>query len=449
MEVVFTEANFKAEAKSCTREAHHSPGSVMQLGYQFDEDGQRDEIYFRRRQFKNVIIDPQAEIYDGVVRRCRYMGVKWQLSKEEATALGMDWNSISSKENLSLGSEDAEQQANVYHIWDKESGVVVWVPEHGNDFAVDPKPWPWKLKGFPFQILKFTEDTDQQFSKPPVLEALPIQEELNAQREEITANTTNKRTFTIYDPTVIDEEKMTAISRRGKGANIPIEGLLGMPQDPVRRIGEGGLDTEFYNHYQRNRSELTEVLGTSQNEALQSTKSTASEAQIIDKNAGASSSGKIDIQTDFLDACAETAIEIMKQTYTTERVTQVTGRDNAKYWVKWVGSELLKNISISVETGSTEKEDSSMNRQISLNMLETMKGVPGIDVAKLAVDVLRDHGRKNAETYRIDMMPPQPTVDGMNGQAVGPNPNEVPTGVGPTTGMNPADSLAGQMNPMV
>lgn len=451
MEVEFKAANFKAEAKACTREAHHSPASIMQIGYQYNDQTGQDEIYFRRRPFKDFIIDPCAEIYEGVVRRCRYMGLKWQLTRDEAEAIGLTWSAISREENLSRqGDDDYDSKADVYQIWDKQSGVVVWVPANGKEYAKEPQPWPWELDGFPFEILKFTEDTDQQFSKPLTLAALPIQEELSMQREEISAQTTFSRPFTVYDPSVVDEDKMTAISRRGKGANIPINGLLGMPNSPIRREADGGLTQEYYAHYERNRAELVEVLGTSQNEALRTTKATAAESQIVDQNAGNATSAKIDIQADFLNNCARKALRIMRQMYDTEKVTQITGRDNSKYWIKWIGAQILSSVDIEVETGSTEREDSMYNRQIALNMLEVMKGVPGIDVAKLGVDVLREHGRRNADTYRIDIMQPQPQIQGMAGTGVGPKPGEVDAqaGAGVTTGANAMQGINNQMNPM-
>lgn len=438
MEVEISSTDFKAEAKACTREAHHSPASVMQVGYEFDADTGKDGVYFRRRQFKNFIVDPCAEIYDGVIRRCRFMGIKWDLRKAEAEALELSWEALSySDKNLSGGDDPDAQKACVYHIWDRESGVVVWVPEHGVSYAKDPQEWPWNIKGFPFVILKFAEDTDCQFSKPPILEALGIQEELEVQREEIAAATTFSRPFTMYDPKIVDEEKMTQISRRGKGANIPVDGLIGMPNPPIRREASDGLSQEYYQHYERNRTELVEILGASANEALRTTKSTAAEANIVDKNAGNSTSAKIDILSDFMNRCVKLAVDIMKDAYDIERVTQVTGRDNSKYWVKWVGNQILRHIDIDIETGSTEREDSAYNRQISLNMLEIMKGVPGIDVTKLATEVLREHGKRNTDQYLMQQMGmPQP------GMAAG-------VGAGATQGMNPGQSVQQQMNPMV
>lgn len=441
MEVEMAATDFKAEAKACAREAHHAPASIMQVGYEFNVDSGKDMIYFRRRPFKSFIVDPCAEIYDGVIRRCRYMGLKWELTKAEAESLDLSWEALTySDKNYSGGDDPEAQKACVYHIWDRQSGVVVWVPEFGMAYAKDPQPWPWKIKGFPFVILKFVEDTDCQFSKPLILEAIGMQEELEIQREEIAASTTFARPFTIYDPKIIDEEKMTQISRRGKGANIPVEGLIGMPNPPIRRESTDGLTQEYYKHYERNRSELVEILGTSANEALRTTKTTAAESEIVDRNAGNATSAKIDILTDFMNRCMQLAVDIMKDAYDTERVTQVVGRDNTKYWVKWIGNQILKDISISVESGSTEREDSAYNRQISLNMLDVMKGIPGMDIVKLATEVLKEHGKRNADQYRLDGMAgmmPQPQMAGRM------------AGDGATTGMNPGQSVQQQMNPMV
>jgi hypothetical protein len=265
---------------------------------------------------------------------------------------------------------------------------------------------------------------------------LPVQEELEIQREEITANVTNSRPITLYDPSVMSEEKVDAMKRRGKYSFVPINGLSGMPSEPMRRIGDHQLPAEFYSHYERNRQELVEILGTSQNEALRTTKSTAAEAEIVDRNSGNSTSAKIDIQTDFLNAVVSKSLQIMKQTYTTERVTEVIGRNQEKFWVRWVGSQILQDIEIRVETGSTEREDSVYNRQLSLNMLEVLKGIPGIDVTKLAVDVLRDHGKKNADQYQLA---PQPQMM-MGAEGAG-------AGAGVTTG-NPATGIGNQVNPL-
>jgi hypothetical protein len=57
---------------------------------------------------------------------------------------------------------------------------------------------------------------------------------------------------------------------------------------------------------------------------------------------------------------------------------------------------------------------------------------------KLATEVLKEHGKRNADQYRLD---------GMVQANVIPQPQM--TGAGATHGMNPGQSVQQQMNPMV
>jgi len=428
MNHVFKESSLKSDIKSCIREAQIRPASIIQIGYQFNEDQGLDDIYFRHRNFYDFIIDPNAKIYDGVVRRCRYMGVRWTVTEKEAINMGLDWDTLKEKENLVAGDD---VQGIVYQIWDKQENVIVWCPEKGGVLAKEPRPWPWKIDGFPFEILKLTEDVDKQFSRSIVQEAIPIQQEMNIQRKMIIENTTGRRPVTFYDPNMLDDTEMNAYINRAGNNFVPVQGLMGMPNDPIRTMNDSDLDPEFYSHYEQNKREMDEILGTSANEQMQTSDTTAKQAEIVDKYASVNSSAKTDIITDWIDRACRKAVQIMQQTYTTERVTQITGDDGAKYWVTWQGSEVLDEVSLSIEVGSTERQNSELKKQVSLNMLETMKGIPGIDVVKLAIDVLKDNGRRNAEQYRIQDQGMQPQA-GDGGGSVDPN-----------------ASLSGQMSPMV
>lgn len=434
MNHVIEESGFKSDVKSCIREAQHRPASIIQVGYQFSEAEGKDDIYFRRRSFYDFIIDPNAMIYDGVVRRCRYMGVKWQVSQKEAKAMGLDWQALNDKENL---TPDSDPKGNVYQIWDKETNQVVWCPESGSMLAKEPQEWPWQIDGFPFEILKFTEDVDKQFSKSIVQEALPMQEELNIQRKLITDNTTASRPVTLYDPDIMDNTDIDNYKKRGGDSYLAVQGLAGMPNPPMRTINESSLDAEFYAQYNRNKKEMDDILGTSANEQLQTQNTTAKQAEIVDKYASSNQSAKVDIVTDFLNRITRKAVQIMKQTYTTERVTQVTGADGAKHWVSWVGTEILDEVDISVEVGSTNREDSETKKQVALNMLETMANIPGIDITKLAINVLKDNGIPNAEQYKLEQQPMQPQQQPM------------PSAGGSGNATNVQQSLGQQMSPMV
>jgi len=440
MDQIFMESGFKSEAKACTLEAHHRPASVMQVGYQYDEENKIDDVYFRWRSIKRLIIDPAAEVYNGVVRKCRFIGVEWSLRKDEAQQMGLDWESMRDRDGSDRDVDgDDDQTRNVFQVWSQSRNELCWISENAPRFAKDPEPWPWEIDGYPFEILKFTEDTDRQFSRPVILEAEGVQLELNEMRETMERVIVNARPVTLFDSDVIPESDVAELCGRRKYGWKGVSGLSGM-KTPIEVVNEEKLTPEFFQHYERNEAEMDQMLGTSANEQLGFTGKTAREVEEVSKNAGTLTSGKTDTLSDFLNRITRKAVQIMRQTYDEERVTQITTRDGARYWVKWKGSEVLSEVDLRVEVGSTQSEDDDTKRQVALNLFTTLSGVPGISVKQLANDILREFGKKDTEQYWEQMGPPAP-VPGQDTAAMPQPPQDQP--------MDVQSSLAGQMSPMV
>jgi hypothetical protein len=447
MDHIFMETQFKAEAKACTLEAHHRPGSVMQVGYEYDPDNKVDDIYFRWRSFKRIIIDPRAEIYNGTLRKCRFVGVRWSMSKAEAEGMGLDWTAMRDRDSQGDVKEskedDDDEIREVFQVWSQDTGTMGWISENAPRFAKAPEPWPWEIDGYPFAILKFTEDTDAQFSKPLIVEAEGIQREMNEQRETMERYIVCNRKVVLYDSEMIDDAAVSALCGRRKDGWKGIEGLSSRASPPVQVFNDEKLEQGFFDHYDRNEAEMDAVLGTSANENLAFTGKTAREVDEVSKNAGTMQSGKSDIQADFLNEIVRKAVQIMRQTYTEERVNQITTRDGARFWVKWKGSEILSEVDLRVEVGSTMTEDDETKKQVALNLFDKLQMVAGISVRRLTNDLLREFGKKNVEQYWDQGMGAVP------GQVPGQlPPPQAPGGPQPEA-MDPAASIAGQMSPAV
>ncbi len=447
MDHVFMETQFKSEAKACTLEAHHRPASVMQVGYQYDPDNKVDDVYFRWRSFRRLIIDPDAEIYNGTLRKCRFIGIRWSMRKSEAQAMGLDWDAMRDRDATDSDIEqpkdsDDEPKRDVFQMWSQDTGTMCWISENAPRFAKAPEPWPWQIDGYPFAILKFTEDTDQQFSRPLILEAEGIQAEMNEQRETMQRYIVANRKVVLFDSEVLSEADISALCGRRRDGWKGIEGLSTRASPPLQTFNEEKLDSEFYMHYDRNEAEMDAILGTSANENLMFTGKTAREVEEVSRNAGTMQSGKSDIQADFLNEITRKAVQIMRQTYTEERVTQITTRNGARFWVKWKGSEILSEVDLRVEVGSTMTEDDETKKQVALNLFDKLVGIPGISVRRLTNDLLREFGKKNVDQY-WDMTQQEPPGMGQPGQTLPP-----------TTGGQPGlvdvrASLERQMSPAV
>lgn len=425
------ESDLKSEAKACIRDAHIRPEAWMQLGYQYDEDNQTDAIYFRRRSLKDIGIDPCAQTYEGIVRRCRFMFLRWLLTAEEAKTMKLDIAVLESCGAKDQGDTETPKYE-VFHMWDKERDLQGFCCKDGQAFPANPAPWPWKIDGFPFEPLRFDEMPDCRWGTAPIIEAEGIQQEMDDMRETMNRHIVNARPVNLYDSSIPQTTIETAAGR-GKGGWIPIKGLSERPNPLITRHNDDQLDAQFFNHYDRNDSELTNILGSAPNDQLQVTNATATEAQQTARASANQTGSKIDVTEDWLKRCIRKTKQIIEQTYTTQRMTEITGRDGQEYWVKWTGN-VLQDIDVDLEIGSTEKEDSVQRLQVALNMLGTMSKIQGIDGMKLAMDVLRRADYRNPEQYQLQQqqVQPPPAQPGGGGNSAG-NPNPQPGGVNQQT----------------
>jgi len=195
-----------------------------------------------------------------------------------------------------------------------------------------------------------------------------------------------------------------------------------------------------FEHYDRCDAEMNEVLGSSSNAQLQTTDASATEVAEVSENVDAVVGEKVDVVTDAINRLSRKALQIIRQTYTTPRIVQITGPDGAKRWMQWTG-EILQEVDMNIESGSIEREDTATKRQVDINMFKTVQGVQGLDVLTLAIRMLKNFGFKSAEDLRLDgmgEMPQQPTLP--QGQQGG--------GGAGGSGGEVREAITQQMNPM-
>jgi hypothetical protein len=349
----------------------------------------------------------------------------------------------SDEEGKSAYAED-DKKYGVYRLWDNTRRKVGYVCESGNTFAQEPQDWPWPVDSAPFACLKLSEDTEKQFSRPPILEAEFIQDELNQMRETMYRHVVNQRPVNLYDPAVLDKDKVSTLAGRGADGWVGVPGLSQFP-NAIQPFFDDSLPEEFYIHYQRNEMALDMVLGVSANDALQVTKASAAESQNVAAQSATQTGAKIDTLEDVLRRIIRYAKQIMEAVYTEEMVSEVVGRDGSRYWVRWTGAEILAECDVDIEVGSTERRNDVYEKQLSINMLSTMMPIrDAIDVPRLAIEMLKKNGFRNADSYRIQQQPQQV----MPPQQPQPGQEQAGASGGATEGMDTAGAVLDQANPI-
>jgi hypothetical protein len=448
MDRAIIDAALKAEVKQAIFESKVHHGGWVQIGYNYDEDNHKEQIFFRRREFCKVISDPCATFYEGVLRNCRFVAVQWTVSKEEAENLGIDWDSIKGYEqNLEKDAADETvERAIVWQLWDSTRQAVGWVCQHGDTFAGDVGEWPWKIDGFPFECLRLTKDSKKKWPAPPILEAEYLQDEQNKLRDTFNSQIVNKRPVNLYDPGALDKNTAQLIAGREKGAWIPVEGMSARQSPPIQTFNDDQVGQDEYNHFDRNESALDVVLGTTPNDIGLATKASATEVSNISQRAEGNVDAERDLIDDFLKRIIRKAKQIMEQTITEDQIIEVVGRDGSKYWAPYAG-DILAETDVDIEVGSTQKMNAIAKQQLDINMLGMAQRIgPPLNLPQMVLDTMKDHGKRNADKY---LMKPEPQPQAPQGQP--PMGGNAPGAAnsGPSDAMNPNQGLAQQLNPMI
>jgi hypothetical protein len=443
------DAALKAEAKQAIFEAKVHHGGWMQVGYNYDEDNQRDQIFFRRREFCEVISDPCAKFYEGILRNCRFVAVRWVVTEEEAKSLGIDWDAIKGyDQNLEKDAADETvMRATVWQMWDGTRKVVGWACQHGDAFAGDVGDWPWQVDGFPFECLRLTKDSKRKWPAPPVLEAEYLQDEQNKLRETFNSQIVNKRPVNLFDPGALDKNTAQLIAGREKGAWIAVEGMSARQSPPIQTFNDDSVGQDEYAHFDRNEQALDVVLGTTPNDIGLATKASATEVSNISQRAEGNVDAERDMIDDWLKRIIRKAKQIMEQTITEEQIIEIVGKDGSRYWAPYSG-DILAETDVDIEVGSTQRMNAIAKQQLDINMLGLAARVgPALNLPQMVIDTMKDHGKKNADKYLMQQgqaqapmgRPPIPSQGAAPGAA----------NSGPTDAVNPEQGIQQQLNPMV
>jgi hypothetical protein len=368
-----SESELKSEIKQAIRSAHLRPVSWLELGYDYDEDNQADNIWFRFRAFEDVISDPRAKFYDGNVRDCRFIACKWAMTEAEITELGLNFAAV--KGNESGTDPDYQNDSRryvVWRLWDHKKRLVGWVCENGDEWPLEPQQWPWNIDGFPFEYIKFTEDPGKKYSRPLVLEAEYLQNEQIEMRRTLYHNVVCRKPVILFEPQMFDKNKAQNLAGRSdSNAWIAVEGLSQRQSPPMQIFNDQALDQEFYGHYQRNEAEMDVVLSTTPNDLGQATKATATEVTQISQRAEGQFDADRDILEGTLRRLLRKAKQILEQVITEERIIEIVGPDGVKNWVPWTG-DLLADTDLEIEVGSTVRMNHVAKQQLDINLLNVV-----------------------------------------------------------------------------
>lgn len=417
------EISFKAEAKAAVHDAFVRPAGVIQIGYESNMERGVDTVYARRRSIKDIILDRNAVTYNGVVHDCRFIGIRLRLTKEECKIRGIDPTCL--KENdvetiADIPSEVPKQtmvdtsdpESNslensrycVWQIWNISERELVYVSEYCDRWPKEPSNWPWEIASFPVVFVTFDRLPDKKFGHSPLYDLQEQQKELDDTRTIIHDNVLESKPATLYDKRLGDEF-ISKLADRKKDGYFGVEGLMTLPGRALIPFNDREPIGDLMTLYSVLKQEPYEVAGISDNDRMQNSNTTATEAEIVAAAGQLATGERIDTVEDAIRQCFKLIRAIMRQTYDTERVVRITTPDAAHLWEKWNPAIELGNFDIDVAIGSGQRPNTDIERKQAIELYGILSRDPRFDGVKLGLDVLRAFGKKDPESYIAKQLP--------------------------------------------
>jgi hypothetical protein len=452
MTTLMEDMNIESEYRACCHEGFIRPATGMECGY---DQANPTGVWARKREITELVVDPNAKLYFGAVHDCRFIGVKLKLTEDEAKALELDISKIpssdienevgperhenTSDDNLIAESREADEgiagtstysESNapdmlnkrfvVWRIYYKNptnpaEQLLAYISEHADECAKPPEPWPWKLNCFPIHLLGFDNIPGRPFGHSPLWDLQEQQEEMTSIRTTINKDVVESAPINFYDKSM-ETEVTAAIANRCKDLWVGIEGLASRGVDAfVQRRRLEGLQGDSLNLYNLIREEIQEISGVSDNDRLENSDMTATEASIIDAANKVATGAKATTMLRFQDSVIRCLHQIIEQTFEEDRINMVIGPDGAQKWVAWNGPGYFGDFDISVDSTAARSNDPEVLKAEDAQILEATMKVGG-NVQYAFNQWLKSMGRKHPEHYAPPPMPlGMPGMPGMPG----------------------------------
>lgn len=302
---------------------------------------------------------------------------------------------VSSEDGVDMQMADPEKKKDglvcVWKHFDKASGLVYFVADGYKEFLRPPAAPDVFVEGFwPVYALTFNavESESELFPPSDVALMLDMQREYNRARQGLREHRQAARPRWVYPNGALGSEEDPMMLAKMK----PFE-ALGLSIDPQAKVQDifqafpvPGVDPNLYETNQL-FTDMQLVAGAQEAQFGATSNSTATEASIAANASNASDSSSVDDLDAFLTCIARDAGQILMRMMPEERVMQIVGPGGV--WPELSLTDLVSEVSLEVEAGSTGKPNQAVEINNWKQMLPFLIQMPGINPLWLARETVR------------------------------------------------------------
>ena len=272
----------------------------------------------------------------------------------------------------------------LYEIRDKKSGKIFTICEETLLMEYEDA---LQIEGLPWEFVMFNEDPEYFGGISDIKMIAAQQNEMN----EISTQASALRKFSMIKflyqqgamkPESLDKLLSSDIADVGMGIEVLAESL----QAAILPLQPHGLTADLQRDHAGSESIARETLGMGANQLGEMSPyhgKSAAEAMITNEGAGQRVDERRDHITDILTNIVRKFNQYIIKYWTTERVTEIVGPNQNKYWVKYTGDQLAGEYNVRIDAESGLPVTRGLRHEQAMKIFELLKGDPLIDQVEL------------------------------------------------------------------
>lgn len=291
-----------------------------------------------------------------------------------------------------LGDGDRSDQSDLVCVWehyDRASGNVFYLVDGHPDFLREPAAPDVYVETFwPVFALTFNEveDSDNLFPPSDVRLIEHMQLDYNRSRQGKREHRQAARPRFWSRTGALDDDKKAQLSQMRPFDVIDVDTDANDLRSVVQAIDIPGVDPNLYDTGET-MSDVQLTIGAQEAAFGATSKATATEAAIADSSQLAGIESNVDDLDGLLTRVAKAAGQILLQEMSAEKVKEIAGP--GAMWPEMTLDQIVKELTLEVEAGSTGKPNQALEIRNWQNMLPYLIQMPGISPVWIARESLR------------------------------------------------------------
>ena len=279
----------------------------------------------------------------------------------------------------------------VWEIYDKNSGLMFVVCDGHKDFLKEPSAPPIKLETFwPIFSLTFNECEHKDHLFPPsdVKLLSPMQHEYNRARQGLREHRRANRPKYVAPAGMLEDEDKAKLRNPAANSVLELQALASGQKvdDVLQPVKQIGIDPNLY-EVGTIFDDVQLVAGQQESSYGQISKGTATEVSNAEASRNSALGANVDDLDSFMSEITRAAGQVLLLEMSPEEVKTIVGP--GAIWPEFMREDILNEIFLEIEAGSTGKPNKSAELQNIERIIPFLIQIPGIDPSFLAKELLK------------------------------------------------------------